>query len=134
MKIVISPNNAWCVAPLALLKEFLDKKGIKYYPVVQNIDYDSDKMAHFLSDIEDCDMLSSAPPDEKGDLPKESGLYLENYRTDPILIEMVESSQYKGTEGFELKVVEIPDNVNWYIDHGSEFDEEVITEKHRTWR
>lgn len=48
-------------------------------------------------------------------------------RTDPLLIELVE----KYGDGMYLRVIEIPDDVDWYI----EFDEgcEYVAEKHRTW-
>jgi hypothetical protein len=53
-------------------------------------------------------------------------------RSDPALVQTVEelgalaSGQYA-----ELKVVEIPDGVNWYVD---EYDgREHIAEAHRTW-
>ena len=51
----------------------------------------------------------------------------------PVLVEMVEQG---GTDvdGIysELKVVDIPDGVNWYIE---EYDGmEHVAERHRTWR
>jgi hypothetical protein len=53
-------------------------------------------------------------------------------RDDPILVEIVESMGEKSFGSFaELKVVEIPDNVEWQID---EYDgAEWVAEKHRTW-
>ena len=53
-------------------------------------------------------------------------------RTDPILVEMVEedSSLYSG-DFARLSVVEIPDDVEWYI---HDYDgQEHVAEKHRTW-
>jgi hypothetical protein len=51
----------------------------------------------------------------------------------PVLVEMVEQG---GTdvdgEYSELKVVDVPDDVNWYIE---EYDGmEHVAERHRTWR
>jgi len=55
-------------------------------------------------------------------------------RDDPILIKVVETL---GEDGFghfcQLKVVEVPDDVDWYIDTRNGCGE-VVTEKHRTWR
>jgi len=53
-------------------------------------------------------------------------------RTDPILVAMVEenSNLYSGSLS-QLRVVEIPDDVDWEI---SDYDgREHIAEKHRTW-
>ena len=53
-------------------------------------------------------------------------------RTDPILVEMVEedSSLYSGSSS-RLHVVEIPDDVEWFI---HDYDgQEHVAEKHRTW-
>ena len=47
-----------------------------------------------------------------------------------VLVEMVERGDADGDYS-ELKVVEIPDGVNWYIE---EYDGlEHVTERHRTW-
>ena len=53
-------------------------------------------------------------------------------RNDPILVEVVEQLGEDAADRFaELKVVEIPDDVEWQIE---EYDgNEWIAEKHRTW-
>jgi hypothetical protein len=53
-------------------------------------------------------------------------------RDDLILVEIVESMGEKSFGSFaELKIVEIPDDVEWQID---EYDgAEWVAEKHRTW-
>ena len=53
-------------------------------------------------------------------------------RSDPILIQVVEEMGEKANGwAAELKIVEIPDDVEWYID---EYDGmEHVAEKHRTW-
>ena len=53
-------------------------------------------------------------------------------RDDPVLIEVVEKLGLEANGHFaELKIVEIPDDVNWYIE---EYDgREHIAERHRTW-
>jgi hypothetical protein len=56
--------------------------------------------------------------------------YYDIPRDCPVLVEMVERGDVDGTFS-ELKVVEIPDDVNWYIE---EYDGmEHIAERHRTW-
>lgn len=53
-------------------------------------------------------------------------------RNNPILVEIVEElGESANTRFSELKVVEIPDDVEWEIE---EYDgNEWIAEKHRTW-
>jgi hypothetical protein len=57
---------------------------------------------------------------------------IEIKRNDPILVEIVEQLGEAADNRFsELKVVEIPDDVQWTIE---EYDgNEWIAEKHRTW-
>jgi hypothetical protein len=53
-------------------------------------------------------------------------------RDDPILVEIVEQLGEAADGGFaELKVVEIPDDVQWQIQEYN--GDEWIAEKHRTW-
>lgn len=53
-------------------------------------------------------------------------------RDDPILVKIVEEMGYEASGGYaELKVVEIPDDVEWQIE---EYDgNEHVAEAHRTW-
>ena len=53
-------------------------------------------------------------------------------RDDPVLIQIVEELGDKANGHFaELKIVEIPNGVDWYIE---EYDGcEHIAERHRTW-
>lgn len=53
-------------------------------------------------------------------------------RNDPLLVETVETLGEKANGDFaELKIVEIPDDVDWGI---QEYDGwEWVAEKHRTW-
>jgi hypothetical protein len=58
--------------------------------------------------------------------------YYDIKRDDPILVQVVEQlGDLANTKYSNLKVVEIPNNVEWYI---SEYDGiEHVAEKHRTW-
>lgn len=53
-------------------------------------------------------------------------------RDDPILVKIVEEMGYEASGNYaELKVVEIPDDVEWQIE---EYDgNEHVAEAHRTW-
>lgn len=56
-----------------------------------------------------------------------------NMRTAPELIELIEEkgSEYCSGSMAQLEVVEIPDNIDWYIDHYDGI--ETIEEVHRSW-
>ena len=56
--------------------------------------------------------------------------YYDLPRDCPVLVSMVENGPVNGQYA-DLKVVEIPDNVNWFI---YEYDGiEHVAERHRTW-
>lgn len=58
----------------------------------------------------------------------------DDIRTDPILIAIIEELGTEQASGSmaQLKVVDIPDGVEWFID---DYDgSEHIAERHRTWR
>ena len=57
-------------------------------------------------------------------------------RSDPDLVQVVETLGEKAGQGkyIKLKVVEIPDDVEWYIDNREQGGGEYIAEEHRTWR
>ncbi len=59
--------------------------------------------------------------------------YRDIARDDPTLIQIVEDMGTKADGTFAaLKVVEVPDDVNWYVE---EYDgREWVAERHRTWR
>ena len=54
------------------------------------------------------------------------------YRTYPPLVKIVEElGERANGKVAELKIVEIPDNVDWYID--DDYGVESINEYHRSW-
>ena len=57
-------------------------------------------------------------------------------RTDSTLVQVVETLGEKAGLGkyIKLKVVEIPDDVKWFIGCHYQGDGEYIAEEHRTWR
>ena len=59
--------------------------------------------------------------------------YYDILRDDPILVQIVEEMGDNANGGYaELKVVEIPDDADWYVE---EYDgSEWVAERHRTWR
>jgi len=59
-------------------------------------------------------------------------------RSDPDLVQVVETLGEKAGDGkyciCKLKVVEIPDDVKWYIENHHQGGGEFIAEEHRTWK
>ena len=71
----------------------------------------------------------------KGDFTESNSLYFSDTdieRNDPILVQVVEElGEEANGKHATLKVVEIPDDIEWYIE---EYDGcERVAEKHRTW-
>lgn len=58
--------------------------------------------------------------------------YASEIRSDPILIEIVETMSEKSYGSYaKLKIVEVPDDVKWHIE---EYDgDEWVAENHRKW-
>lgn len=57
-----------------------------------------------------------------------SSFNLDSFRCDQKVIEIIE--KYNPNED-GIKIIEIPDNIEWYIEDVNGF--EMIVEKHRTW-
>lgn len=57
-------------------------------------------------------------------------------RSDPDLVQVVTTLGEKSGDGKYciLKVVEIPDDVKWYIANHHQSEGEYIAEEHRTWK
>lgn len=76
------------------------------------------------------DPLTIFSPDEKYIF---SPFLQDEDRCHPLVIECVELLGTEASDRSELKVVEIPADVDYYI-HEDDDGTEVIAEKHRTWR
>jgi len=79
--------------------------------------------------------LSDAALDEyksRSDITDPDFYYYDIPRDCPVLVAMVEEQGTAINGAFsDLKVVEIPDGINWYIE---EYDgREHVAERHRTW-
>jgi len=112
MKIVINKCfGGFGLSPLAI-EEYAKRKGITLYT-------DEGKTGQYDSRYTDKEKTEFFSYD---DIP----------RNDPVLIEVVETLGPKAEGAYsELKVVEIPNDVNWEIE---EVDgNERICEKYRTW-
>jgi hypothetical protein len=69
----------------------------------------------------------------KGEVEPDNFYYRRIPRNDPALVQLVqEIPRDQGYRFADLKIVEIPDDVEWEIE---EYDgNEWVAEKHRTWR
>lgn len=132
MKIVINTCSGGFSLSLAGIKRYLEIKGEEFgvykenkYP--QYVKYDN-------TSVEIIIMLGPQQDErEYNDMDYVSEYDLNDDRTDTILVQVVEEmgSDANGRCAV-LKVVEIPDYVDWYIsDDGGH---ETIIEKHRYWR
>jgi hypothetical protein len=56
-------------------------------------------------------------------------------RNDPVLIRVLEEIGPEEAGGFytQVKIIEIPDDVDWYIDDDG-YGREFVREKHRSWK
>ena len=115
MKIVINADFGGFGLSNEAMREYGRRKGIN---LVEKVDKRSDFVFFYENEIKEENFFSEQ------DIP----------RDDPILVETVEAltAEKAGSRFSSLKVVEIPENVDWYIE---EYDGwEHIAERHRTWR
>lgn len=95
---------------------------------------------HGIPCLQNCQLWSCtariiyiAEPNQSGDRYFE--FWTDYNRSDPVLIDTVEQMSLlpDSLEAYNLKVVEIPDDVKWYIST-DDYGREAIEEKHRTWK
>ena len=77
-------------------------------------------------------MAAKGNKEAENDLTRESFYSYAYERTDPLLIEAIETlGEEANGDCAELVIVDVPDDVEWYID---EYDGmESIHENHRSW-
>ena len=124
MKIVINTQYGGFGLSKENMQRYCDIKGIKCWIEDDNI-YSG--LGLFT--------VWTVPPEEREDLDDLSeSQTLSDYniaRNDPALVQLVEENPGKFGRFSDLKVVEIPDDVEWTIE---EYDgREWVAEVHRTW-
>jgi hypothetical protein len=149
MKIVISKDYSFTVS-FKLLAHYFSLKEIEYYcysdgpeindypKMLTKVDFYEDILSSHSSCISLIDFGNSldyyeAIHEKKAYFP------LQNFpfegRTDELLIQVIEKiGEECGFGGYRLKIVEIPDDVDWVIESDNEIGYEWIAEKHRVWK
>lgn len=129
MKVAINTTYGGFSLSENLFEELLKLKGIKYFRWRNGL-YD-DFTTIPQEEYKRLEQEDANLPYSKRNL-RTNECYINPYdfyedRTDPELIEIVECFNPE-----DIKVVEIPDDVEWYIeeDDGMEW----VAEKHRTWQ
>ena len=120
------------------MTEYAKRKGINLYAyvTVRNPDgkLDFTKVRPYKDgDKPFCIHYSMMPLDEEGKIRKDSHISSDTIkRDDPILVSVVEDLKKEANDKYaELRIVEIPDDVEWGID---EYDgNETVSEAHRSW-
>jgi hypothetical protein len=139
MKVVINACFGGFGLSDAAIRLYADKKGITLYAeggkygTVQYWTKPADQRPKPLAEPWHTNSLEARMAHNKAS--SESSLYDRDIeRADPALVATVEQLGSEAASGrcAELRVVEIPDGVDWEID---EYDgNEHIAEKHQTWR
>jgi len=120
MKIVINCDFGGFGLSETAFEMLLNQKGIEWEKVNTGKVFGFDSISYFHKGHAGDDKYYISDSDYYGD------------RTDKDLVEIVENLKDDANGNYScLKVVEIPDDVNWYI---AEYDgREHVAERHRTW-
>lgn len=134
MKIVISENYLFDISVKGV-KRYAEIKGIKLYPYYQNIlalsppreadiDQDDDYCINWCT--------QRLEPLTNEEFFKHMFFPWDIERNDPALVQMVEElGEDANTSYSRLKIIEIPDDVDFKIIHCS--DAEIVVDKNRVW-
>lgn len=145
IKVAIGPIMNGFHMPLKTIYRYLQLKGYDwskqwFYTKVSHLD-DRYKLVDDITSMNDfTDFISTANLGESVKQrfyrPNEYCWHTWHYlnkkfpRTEPELIQAIEECG----ETKACKVIEIPANIEWYIESDNEMSTEWIAEKHRTWR
>ena len=153
MKVILNKcYGGFGISPMAY-KLYAEKKGIELYPYVEDnsnyisrgetiyhkVDWSDERLNrilithYFTKDLGESILENKSNKSKFNELYKNYGLYINGrYRTDPILIEVVEELGEKADGDFaDLQIVEIPDGMIYDID---DYDGiETLHESVRVW-
>ena len=134
MKVVINRCYGGFGISDTAFERYLDLKGITWYKGESECGF-SDYYNVPVEEYEALYELCKAKPVGPGRFAEVNGLCISQYdieRTDPILVQVVEElGEESWAFAAELKVVEVPDDIQWEID---EYDGmESVREVSRSW-
>jgi len=131
MKVVINNCHGGFGLSDEAIERYIDLRGLALFK-----DFNSTWKTSSYYTVPVAEFEEAHQQDKKiGDYTKSNALCWSQYdieRNDPLLIQVVEEmGENVNTRFSELKVVNIPDDVEWQIE---EYDgAEWVAEKHRTW-
>lgn len=146
MKVVISTDGSFS-ASFKLLAYYFSLKEIEYYCYSDNSAMSHDVLTKvgFYEEIKETynscisltdfgDSIDYYKATNKEDTYFPIHRFPFKGRADAFLIEAIEKiGENSGFGGNTLKIVEIPDDVEWLIERDNEMGYEWVAEKHRTW-
>ena len=129
MKIVINRCYGGFGLSEKAVMRYAELAGLTLYPFENSFGF----MEYYKVPKEEFDLIEKENPRAYSTL--NSLMFFESHiaRTDPLLIQVIEElgSEESSDVAAKLKIVEIPDGIEWEID---EYDGvEKIVEKHRSW-
>ena len=142
MKIAIDTHSCYFELSHKAVMRYTELCGVKLYCYVA--DYDKDDtdncfIEYVERDNDQCSIYYFTEPlkDNKWDGRDYDKVFhcVNIPRNDKNLIQVIEEMGRKASdENSYIKIVEIPDDVQWQIDCMGDWDREKVVEKHREWK
>jgi len=145
-EIVINTNGMGLRISYEAVMEYAKRKGIKLYPCIQSEgsggyrDFDGVESDHyytyyFLKPLNELGIVEGDYFLISDDIHDEYSFNEDSIaRDDKDLVAIIKEFKSRAFCSYhEFKVVEIPDDVDWYIETGDEYMREWVEERHRSW-
>ena len=135
MKIVRTTERYFNLTTKAI-KAYFDRKGIKsYFYLLNSRNWEYEIVTS--DDNHEGTYITTHEPIDPNNVNKKKFFNIEDIKRDDIdLVAIVEEygSEFACGYANELVVIDIPDDVKWYIEiQDEELGDELIVEEHRTW-
>lgn len=131
MKVLIGTDVNGLYFKPGLVKAIIEATGTKYvseisplslYSETSEVDFETFQMFQDAAIIDDQLYFLVRYDDGEGTLA--------SFRTDPIVHDLFDV--FEAIDGEDNKLVDVPDDVMWYIGFG-DFGNEFVAEEHRVW-